>query len=124
VEETVAFLKKNKMATVGIISTSITIQNKLYEKAFLKAKIRYDAPNGLQQAKLGKIIHNLVTGQHSNKDREFLISIIDSFEKKSVDCVILACTDLQLLIPKHKNLKTYDTMKILADATVQRMLEK
>ena len=78
----------------------------------------------MQQAKLGKIIHNLVTGKHNNKDREFLIEIIDSFEKKEVDCVILACTDLQLLIPKHKNLTTYDTMKILADATVSRMLAK
>jgi aspartate/glutamate racemase len=71
---------------------------------------------------MGKIIHNLVTGQQNNKDREELINIIGDFEDKKVDCVILACTDLQLLIPKHHNLKIFDTMKIFADATVENIL--
>jgi len=104
------------------VSTSATIQNKLYENAFEKNNIGYVTPNGFQQAKMGKIIHNLVTGQQNNKDREELIKIIGNFEDKKVDCVILACTDLQLLIPKHNNLKIFDTMKIFADATVEKIL--
>src|SRR3989344_1177932 len=85
IEETVKFLKKNNFNKVGIVSTSATIKNKLYENAF----------------------------QQNNKDREELIQIINDFEKKEVDCVVLACTDLQLLIPKHHSLKIFDTMKIL-----------
>ena len=122
IEETVKFLKTNKFKKVGIVSTSATIQNKLYENAFEKNNIGYVTPNGFQQAKMGKIIHNLVTGQQNNKDREELIKIIGNFEDKKVDCVILACTDLQLLIPKHNNLKIFDTMKIFADATVEKIL--
>ena len=72
---------------------------------------------------MGKIILNLVNGQHNNKDRERLIQILDDFESKDVDCVVLACTDLQLLIPKHQTIKIFDTMKIFADATVQRILD-
>ena len=123
VEETVKFLKKNNFHKVGIISTSATIQNKLYETAFEENGIAYETPDNFQQAKMGKFILNLVTGQQKNSDREELIKIINDFEKKGVDCVALACTDLQLLIPKHPTLKIFDTMKIFADATVEKILK-
>lgn len=122
VDETVKFLKRENMHNVGIVSTSATIKNKLYEDAFAKAEIGYVAPNELQQAKMGKFILNLVVGQQKNRDREELISIINDFEDKNLDCVILACTDLQLLIPQHSKLKIFDTMKIFADATVRKIL--
>ncbi len=122
VEETVKFLKKNNLNRVGIVSTSATIQNKLYETAFEKNGIAYVTPDAFQQAKMGKFILNLVTGQQKNRDREDLIQIINDFEKKDVDCVALACTDLQLLIPQHPRLKIFDTMKIFADATVDEIM--
>ncbi|MDD5606707.1 MAG: amino acid racemase [Candidatus Pacebacteria bacterium] len=123
IEETVRFLKENKFSKVGIVSTSATIKNKLYEEAFGKNQIKYETPDDFQQAKLGKLIYNLVMGMQSNKDREELIKIINDFEEKDVDCVILACTDLQLLIPKHPNLKIFDTMKIFSEATVREILK-
>jgi len=123
IEETVKFLGKNKFKKVGIVSTSATIKNKLYENAFEENQIGYETPDDFQQAKMGKIILNLVTGMQNNKDREELIKIISDFEKKNVDCVVLACTDLQLLIPKLPSLKIFDTMKIFADATVDKILE-
>lgn len=123
IEETVKFIKKNNFSNVGIVSTSVTVKNKLYEEAFFKNNIRYQTPNDLQQAKMGKFIINIVTGQQNNKDREELINIINDFENKNIDCIILACTDLQLLIPKHQNLKIFDTMKILSEATVEEILK-
>ena len=72
---------------------------------------------------MGKIILNLVIGMQNNKDREEIIKIINDFEKKDVDCIALACTDLQLLIPKHPTLKIFDTMKIFANITVEKILE-
>lgn len=123
IEETVSFIKQNHFKRVGIISTSATIKNKLYENAFEKENIEYITPNELQQAKMGKIILNLVTGQQKNQDREEIIGIINDFEYKSVDCVALACTDLQLLIPKHDRLKIFDTMRILSDTTVNKIIE-
>ena len=47
----------------------------------------------------------------------------NNFEKKDLKNVILACTDLQLLIPHHDKLKIYDTMKIFADATIAKILQ-
>jgi aspartate racemase len=122
IEETTAFLKKNNFQHVGIVSTSATIQNKLYETAFEKNNIAYTTPEALQQAKLGKLIHHLIMGQQNNREREELIKIINDFEPKEVDCVVLACTDLQLLMPTHPRLKIFDTMKIFVDATVEYVL--
>ena len=123
VEETIKFLKRENMHKVGIVSTSATIKNKLYENAFAENGIEYVTPDEFQQAKMGKFILNLVTGQQKNKDREELVNIINDFEGKKLDCVILACTDLQLLIPHHPTIKIFDTMKIFADATVGKILE-
>lgn len=122
VEETIKFLKTININRVGILSTSATIENKLYETALEENGIDYVTPDAFEQAKMGKFILNLVTGQQKNRDREEFIQIINNFEEKKVDCVALACTDLQLLIPKHPRLKIFDTMKILADATVEEIV--
>ena len=123
VEETVKFLDQNNMRNVGLISTAITVENMLYEKALAKSGVTCITPDELQQAKIGKLILNLTRGQGKNADREELVKIINDFESKKVDCVILACTDLQLLIPHHPTIKIFDTMKILADATVENILK-
>ncbi|MDP3726522.1 MAG: amino acid racemase [bacterium] len=123
VEETVKFLKRERMDKVGIISTSTTVKNKLYENAFVKNNIGYSIPNDLQQAKMSKIILNLVVGQKKNRDRKELISIVNGFKDTGLDCVILACTDLQLLMPRHPKLKIFDTMKIFVDATVREIIK-
>ena len=123
VEETTEFLKKENISEVGIISTSITLNKKLYENSFMANGIKQITPDDFQQAKIGKMIHNLVSNRHDNKDREELIKVINDFETKGIDHVILACTDLQLLIPHHPRLKIYDTMKIFAEATVQEILK-
>lgn len=122
IEETIKFIKENNFKKVGIVSTSATIKNKLYENALKENDVSYETPDDLQQEKMGQFIHNLVMGQQRNKDREGLIEIINDFENRQVDCVLLACTDLQLLIPKHPILKIFDTMKILVNATVNMII--
>jgi aspartate racemase len=122
VEETATFLKAKNISEVGLVSTAVTLKHELYQTALDAAGIKQVMPDGFQQAKVGKMINNLVLNRHDNKDREELIKLVNDFEAKSVEHVILACTDLQLLIPSHPNLKIYDTMKILADATVRNIL--
>lgn len=122
-EETVNFLKKKGIDRVGILATSTTINNNLYKEMFKEEGIEQVRPNDFDQAKIGQLINNLVLEMHSNKDREGLIDIIDKFQDRDVENVILACTDLQILIPEHENLEIYDTMKIFADSTVKKILE-
>lgn len=123
IEETTNFLKAHKISRVGLISTTSTRKNKLYEKAFKQADISYETPNDDQQKQIGHLILNLVMGNVAENDKEQLENIITSFEEEKIENIILACTDLQLLNPQHPNLKVYDTMKILADATVREILK-
>lgn len=122
IEETVSYIKKKDYKSVGIVSTSATIKNKLYENAFEKSGIKYLTPNEFEQEKMSKYIYNLVIGQKNNRDRDGLLEIIDNLVAKKVEAVALACTDLQLLIPKHSEVEVFDTMKILAEASVRKIL--
>ncbi|MDO8557545.1 MAG: amino acid racemase [Candidatus Jorgensenbacteria bacterium] len=123
IEETTEFLKKKRVSKVGIISTYMTLNRKLYKNSFAVNRIIQITPESSQQAKIGKITHNLVCNRYNNKDREKLIKIINDFKNKGVNSIILACTDLQLLKLKCPGLKIYDTMEILADATTREILK-
>ncbi len=121
VDETIAYLKKNKFQEIGLISTSATVENKVYENALAKNNIKFIAPNGLQRAKINKIIQRLIEGQHLNSDRNIIESVVKDMVDLKVNCVALACTDLQLLLPSSSEVNIFDTMKILADATIREI---
>ncbi len=123
VEETAAFLKSRKMNRVGVLATQSSLNNKLYETALESEGITQVIPDGSDQAGVGEIIDRIVLNRHSDADREQLLRTIGKLTEKDVDAVILACTDLQLLAPKHDGLDIFDTMKILAEATVNKVLE-
>ena len=123
VEETIRFLRNKGIKKVGVLATSSSLKRKLYETELKKEYIEQILPNDFEQARIGKMINNIVLNRHVNKDREELLKIINKFEENGVKIVILACTDLQLLIPDHPRLEIYDTMKIFADATVDEILK-
>lgn len=123
VEETSSFLRKKGIKKVGILATSFLLKSKLYERSLRQKKIVQILPDDLNQAKIGRMISNLVMNRYDNRDRQRLLEIINKFADKDVKEVILACTDLQLLLPHHNKLHIYDTMKIFADATVDHILE-
>lgn len=123
VEETTHFLRQSGVTRVGLLATSATIQNGMYDQAMQKAGITPVLPDGLAQAQLGKIIHRLVQSRHTNRDRDAVLAVVETFAKKEVHNVILACTDLQLLLPERPGMHIDDTMQILADATVREILK-
>ena len=122
-EETVAFLQKKHVQEVGVFATSVTIQKNIYHSHLEKQGIKEVLPNNNQQKRINQFISRLVLSKHNEKDKKELMEIIEQFAQKGVKTVILACTDLQLLTPKHPTLNIYDTMKILADVTVRTILE-
>ena len=109
------FLSFNLVHVVSFFIASFTDTSLLTD-------IVYFAPNNKQQSELGEIVYNIVAGNKNKTDYNKLVQTINDYEYKNVDCVVLACTDLQLLKPVHPKLKIFDTMKIFADATVENML--
>lgn len=123
VESTIDYIKANGYKKIGLISTMATLENKVYEKEFVKHKIKFISPNGLKQQQLNKVIRKLVDGLFLDSDRKIIMQAIDEMKKDGADAIALACTDLQLLLPTCDDIPIFDTMKVLADATVDEMLK-
>lgn len=122
VEETIKYLNSKDIKKVGLISTSATIENKVYESKLSERGIEYVTPIDQQRSNIDSIIQRLVSGEHLDEDRKFLVDTADSISEKGVSYVALACTDLQLLNPNSEKVEIFDTMKILADSTVAQIL--
>lgn len=120
VEETTQFLKEREINRVGLLATLATVEKGLYQQPLQTAGIEIVLPNEVDQKRIGSLIQNLVLSRNDQKDKEELLNIIANF--KNVDDVVLACTDLQLLKPEHEHIKLHDSMQILIDATVSKIL--
>jgi len=123
VEETIAYMHEKGYKKVGLLSTSATVKYKIYETVFEREHINFITPNSSDMSKIDQIISRITNGEHSKYDTELLESIIATMEKDDIDAVVLACTDLQVLKPKSKNIPVFDTMKVLADASVKKIGE-
>jgi aspartate racemase len=121
-EETARLLKKEKITRVGMISTTLSRRNKLYSEELSRYGICYSEPDEKLQPEIGKIINNLVLDRSTPSDRRLLAKIIDSFVENGTTDILLACTDLQLAMPKRPGARIFDTMDILVDATIGAML--
>lgn len=122
VEETIAYLRRNDVSTVGLISTSATVANRVYETQLQKSGIAFVAPSDQQRVQMDEIIQRLVSGDHRAEDRQAIMAVADDLADQGVDSVALACTDLQLLKPESQKTTVFDTMKILAEATADEIL--
>ena len=122
IEETVNFFKNKNVKRVGLLATSITINHNLYSRKLSENGIKEIIPDQKEQINLNQIIHRIVMNRYSDKDKKTLDDIIDNFSKKGLKIIILACTDLQILVSNHSDIEIYDTMEILAEATVQKII--
>ena len=119
IEETSNFLKKEKIKEVGLLATTVTIKNKLFDENLKRNGIKIRIPDNSSQSMMGNIIHHLVKGENNTEDRKEFLRIID---KLNIDNVILACTDLQLFNVTIDKKNIMDTMDILAKATIREIL--
>ena len=123
-EETERFLRSLDVKRIGLLATKLTINQKLYDKLLGSAGINIVRPEQSDQVKLGRIINKIVVSKNFEKEKIQLIKIILKLAKRNVESIILACTDLQLLIkPREIPIPVYDTMDLLVDATVREILK-
>ncbi len=118
-EETAQFLIQHAVHKTGILSTAMTASHLLYEKTLVKFGIECTHPTQEQQKLLNTIVYNLVNSSSNADDRNTFEAIIRSYT--DIDCLLLACTDLQLLGLHHPTLPIFDTMQILVDAVVREL---
>lgn len=123
-EETENFLKTKRFKRIGLLATRLSLRQKLYEKSIENLGIEVIKPSENDQSRIGRIITRLVTMRYAKHEKTALLKIILKLVKQDTDAIILACTDLQLVIkPKEMPLPVFDTMDLLVDATVREILK-
>ncbi|NMB62409.1 MAG: amino acid racemase [Chloroflexi bacterium] len=121
IQESADFLVSHSIQRVAVLSTAMTAYHRLYEKGLSTCGIYCITPDQDQQHLLNEIVLHLVNGRNEYHDRETLREVMRSFT--DADCILLACTDLQLLDLDHPTLPVFDTMQILVTATVRELLK-
>ncbi len=122
IDETAYFVKTRQLNQVGILATSFTVSKKLYTSSLESVHCRVTYLPQDDQTLLSQIIDRLVLRKETMDDQQKLEQMIRSFSDKNIKTVLLACTDLQLLIHEISGMTIVDTMEILAQATVRELL--
>ncbi len=124
-DETINYIKYKNISRIAVLATSETINSKLYTSKLEKEGIEYILPDETVQEKITDIIRKVVSNTDAKRDKDELAQIIKGFNLKGgVNDVLLACTDLQLLVNKSEcPVSIHDTMEILARAVVRECLK-
>src|SRR3984893_11915637 len=126
VEATCAAAKAHKLKKLGLFGTRFTMQADFYPKVFSRDGIELVVPDPKDQDYIhDKYLNELVPGIFLPETRAGLLEIVDRLKEKiDIDGVILAGTELPLILrdPVHNGIPFLDTMKIHAEAAVERML--
>ncbi len=123
VEETAKEIKKCKIRRAGILATSTTMRQKLFDNILSDNGVELIKPDAEDQNKISRIIVDILTGKVDDKIKNELIGIAKKLVCKGSEAVILGCTDLPLILNKENvGTKLFDTNKILANATANKLL--
>jgi len=115
-------LKNTKVSNVGILGTEVTIKSKIFHNSLLKNGINTITPDKQSQVKINNLITNLVTSKSVSR-KDFDESVIN-LKKRGAINILLACTDLQLIQTHDQTIGFIDTLHLLAQATVDTMLQE
>jgi len=129
IEETASFFYENyvNIKKVGLLSTSATLNEALYHKAFYKYKIEVVPPKVTQQENIMQAIYGIKAGFIDDKQpledyeksklyniykyisnirsiedvkhpKTLLLDAIKDFEKQGIEAIILGCTEIPLAL--------------------------
>ena len=113
------------ISTVGLLGTRFVMEQDFYKDHFRAQGINVLVPDQAQRDYVHSVIYNeLCAGKLIPESREKLRTIILDLQRAGAECVILACTELPLLIHvEDTSVKLFDTMALHVDKAVTLALE-
>ena len=116
-EETSKEIKRRKFSKLGILATTKTAESRILESKLDGVQVL--KPDARRQSRLSEIIHFVLQGKVSQKMKNEIICMIKDFEINGAQCVILGCTDLQLVVKQFDvGIPLIDTMDVLANSII------
>ena len=125
VEATCQAAKARRFKNLALFGTRFTMQGTFYPKVFSKEGINLVIPDPANQDYIhDKYFNELVAGKILPATRANLLAIVDRMKAKNdIDGVILAGTELPLILPElaHEGVPFLNTTKIHCEAAVTEM---
>jgi aspartate racemase len=126
VETTAKAVKASGWKRPALWGTRFTMQSDFYPKVFSREGLNLEVPSPDDQEYLhDKYMNELVRGIFQDQTRRGLLRIVDRMqEEKQIDAVMLAGTELSLILrePTHNGIPFLDTLRVHAEAIVAEML--
>ena len=108
---------------VGLLGSTKTITDRLHSNELKRRGIESIFPEEKAQKKISKIIIKIIHNTANKNDILFLHKTITDFKERGAQAVVLACTDLPLIISKRDScLPIINTLEILENSSVNCML--
>lgn len=126
IEETVTRTAANSSGVrrVGILATTGTLHAELYQRALARHGLESTQPRAEDQDRLMDAIGAAKAGTAGGHDKQSVKRIARGLLEDGADALILACTEVPLLLPSaHAPALTVDSTQCLAEAVVARSLE-
>ena len=122
VEETIKKLPKTSQK-VALFSTGSTFDSKIYQNAIINNGHEFIFKDEWQ-LKLNKLIQNIKIDKDNINNIDIWKKLIDAVKKESMETIIVACTDLNVISEKvPTKINIIDSSKSLAESVVSRYLE-
>ncbi len=121
VEETARVCKKKHFKKIGVLATTLTRKEKLYETVFKKEKIKIIKT---ENNKIDRLVLKILSESITENDKELFLKQIKKLQQDGAEAIVLGCTDLHLLLNKEEkqDIPLLDTCKVLEEATVKKLL--
>lgn len=120
-KEVLKVIQKSQAKKVGILTTEVSFLNKLYQKFLDDANIE-NVCYGDDSKKIQEAAINYMNGNLTAEDRKNVDNAIHRLKKGNVDKIILACTELPLILNNNFDKNFFiDTLDALVDATMREI---
>jgi len=120
-----ARMKADGIKTAAIIGTRNVMTEKFYRQNLVSYGVSLLPPDMDLAEKVDRIVYEeLVHGKVTRESERFMKSELADIAKQQVQAVVLACTELEMIVDTRANLlPIYDSMSIHAEAGIDFILE-
>ena len=118
VQETAAYLQNAGCKKAGIMATTGTVHNGLFQRALSETGLSYALPDDAMQQYVMSLIYDCVKAGEP-ADMEKFRTVSDALRKEGCDAIILGCTELSIIKRDNAIGSGYlDALEVLAHAAI------
>ena len=122
VEETVLEVKSQGFKKIGLLATETTLASGRYQTVFESSAIKLLISK--KQDVVTTAIREILEGK-TQEPKQKLLAVIKELENSGADSIILACTDLPVVLnQKDVSIKLLDTAAIIGKAAIKKYYQR